>query len=407
MTLANAADLFLPEATSFGREAIETPLILTAPTATAPPRPTWTPQNTADRTKLAETDRVATALARKVFGARHADVSPRSSDAALAHVLSRLAEPGDTVLDLWLAGGSHFGSADRGAVRWISYGVDEADRVDYDGASALAAEFRPSVLVCGSSSYPRHLDFARLRQIADECGAYLVADISAVTGLVAAQLYPNPVGDAHVTIAATDDHLDGDGGGLVLCGEDGTRPFGGNGRTLSQRLGKVGKSVPPDGSGLPELTAKAGALAMAGSAWFRTVGLAMLENARTLAETLSARGYRLVSGGTDTHLVLLDLTPLGLTGGPAERALTAAGIPVTRTRVPADPAHPDAAGGLLLASSLLTQRGCSPAEFRRIGELVHAVLDSMRHGGQFADAAVLADVRAEATALARRFAPPR
>jgi glycine hydroxymethyltransferase len=389
MTLANAADLFLESGPATnpgtvplngkvtfehrqGRQNAHTPLILTTDDE-APASRSWLPEDPAGRAETAELEQLVSVQARQVFGAHHVDASPASARAALSHVLTRVVEPHDTVMDMWMSETSFTGDGPKPGTtgRWIGYGLTGQGEVDYDETTALAREFRPAVIVCGSGSYPRVLDFARLRAIADDVDALLVADISSVTGLVAAGLYPSPVDLAHVTVAAI-------GGGLILCGKDGETPFGGNGRTLARRLGRVATSVPPDAARLPGLRAKAESLAAAGTSGFHTVHADMVKNARVLAESLQSLGHRLVSDGTDTHLVLVDLTASGLTGAIVEPALADAGIAAASGRVPGDDPHPGAAGGLLLSSAALTRQGFAAAEFRQCAELIDTVLGSIR-----------------------------
>ncbi|MEV4603170.1 hypothetical protein AB0K15_37955 [Amycolatopsis sp. NPDC049253] len=405
MTLANATEVVRHRADPPGRPA---PLILAAHGAAPPARAPWVPRTTADRAKLAEAQRTAAALGRRVFGAWHVDPTPRTASLALGHVLSRLAEHGDTVLDFWLGNGNHVAPPSSNGLRHIAYGVGPDGHVDLAAAEDLAREFRPSVILCGSSAHPRRFDFARLRRIADEHEALLVADISAMTALVAAQVHTNPVDIAHVTVAATDEHLGGGDGAMILSGRDASVPFGGNGRTLSQRLGKLVYTSPPDSADLDELTAKAGALAMAGSDRFHRIAKHMIRHARTVATRLRAEGHDLVSGGTDTHLVLLDLTSRGFTGTAAARVLATAGISVTPHRVPADPAVEEAAGGLLVSTASLTQHGCDATGFDACARLLDDALTALRpdgRGGCLADEPVLNPIRRRATALALRYAP--
>ncbi|MEW2500981.1 hypothetical protein AB0878_10910 [Amycolatopsis sp. NPDC047767] len=405
MTLANATEVVRDRADPPARPA---PLILAAPGTAQPARAAWVPRTTADRAKLAEAQRTAAALGRRVFGAWHVDPTPRTTALALGHVLSRLAEPGDTVLDFWLAQGIHVAPPSANGLRRIAYGVGPDGHVDLDAAEDLAREFRPSVVLCGSAAHPRRFDFARLRRIADEHEALLVADISAMTALVAAQVHPNPVDVAHVTVAATDEHLGGGDGAMILSGRDASVPFGGNGRTLSQRLGKLVYAAPPDSADVDELTAKAGALAMAGSDRFHRIAKRMVRHARTVATRLRAEGHELVSGGTDTHLVLLDLTARGFSGTAAARELAAAGISVTPHRVPVDPGDERAAGGLLVSTASLTQHGCDATGFDACARLLDDALAVLRpdgHGGCVADESVLTTIRRRATALALHYAP--
>ncbi len=258
------------------------------------------------------------------------------------------------------------------------------------------------MILCGAGSYPRHVDFARLRALADEVGALLVADIAAGTGLVATGLAPSPVDHAHVTVASTHQQLGGPHGGLVLCGRDADLVLDGDVRTLAERLRRAGGCAAA--AGRPVTAAKARVLGHAGGPEFRVLAERILMAATVLAEELALLGHTLVAGGTDTQLCVLDLTGTGLTGALAERVLAEAGVVVTRCRVPADDPHDADCGGIALSSTVLAQRGFGAAEIRQVAALVDQALRAVRtedRGVLAVDGTVLAGVRAAARTLAR------
>lgn len=350
----------------------------------------------------AQLEALATTRAAQLFGARYADVRPASPAAATTVVLDALLDPEDVVLDLRLAHGPHLAPRRLSTHSRIGHGVGADGRLDYAEAAALAREHRPAVVLCGASSYPRHLDFARLRALAEEVEAMLVVDIAAGTGLVATGLAPNPVDHAHVTVASTHQQLGGPHGGLVLCGRDADLVLDGSARTLAERLHRAGGRA--TAASRPTTAAKARVLGHAGGPGFRVLAERILSDAATLAEELALLGHTLLSGGTDTQLCVLDLTGTGLTGALAERVLAEAGVVGTRCRVPADDPHDADCGGIALSSTVLAQRGFGAAEIRKVAALVDEALRAVRtedRGVLAVDGTVLAGVRAAARTLAR------
>ncbi|MDA3650032.1 serine hydroxymethyltransferase [Saccharopolyspora indica] len=350
----------------------------------------------------AQLEALATTRAVQLFGARYADVRPDSPAAATTVVLDALLEPEDVVLDLRLAHGPHSALRRLSTHRWVGHGMGADGRLDHEEAAALAREHRPAVILCGAGSYPRHVDFARLRALAEEVDALLVADIAAGTGLVATGLAPSPVDHAHVTVASTHQQLGGPHGGLVLCGRDADLVLDGSARTLAERLRRAGGHA--TAAGRPATAAKARVLGHAGGPEFRVLAERILAGAAVLAEELVLRGRTLVSGGTDTQLCVLDLTGTDLTGALAERVLAEAGVVGTRCRVPADDPRDADCGGIALSSTVLAQRGFGDAEVREVAALVDEALRAVRtedRGVLAVDGTVLAGVRAAARTLTR------
>ncbi|MDI6102984.1 serine hydroxymethyltransferase [Actinoplanes sp. NEAU-A12] len=353
----------------------------------------------------AQVEALAASRAEALFGAEYADVRPASATQALELVLTALLEPHDAVMDLRMAPGPALGGDRPGARRWVGYGLTDDGSVDHEAAAALAREHRPRVILCGGTSHPRATDFARFRRLADEIDALLVADISAVTGLVAAGLHDSPVERAHVTVADTHRQLGGPRGGVIMTGPDGDTLLDGGNQTLSQVLRRAGDRGARDAVSPATVAAKARALTLAGGESFRTLMATTVANAAALAGALLDLGHRLVTGGTDTDLVTIELTGTGIGGRRAERVLAEAGIVVTATRVPTDsPGAP--AGGLALGSTVSAQRGMGDTEMRRCAELVHMMLRGIPAGDEAGapDQVALRAVRAEARALAGRLA---
>ncbi|MFB6892911.1 serine hydroxymethyltransferase [Kitasatospora sp. NPDC056327] len=324
-------------------------------------------------------ERLAEVRARAVFGAQYANVQPHSCSSANLAVLSSLLPPGGVLLGLGLDAGGHLTHGSSASVtghhyRAVGYGVDEDGWIDYDGAHRLAREHRPGVIVAGASAYPRQIDFARFREIADDVGAYLLADISHIAGLVAAQEHPSPVDLAHVTTTSTYKQLGGPRGGLVLIGAEHRTP-GPDGRTTLADL--VARGVFPRTQGTPNpaaVAAKAGAFGLLGGDAARLTARRTVENARAVAEGLRGLGHRLLTGGTDNHMVVVDLRPSGVSGLVAERALEECGILANRNRIPGDTRPPMVTSGLRLGTNSLAQRGMGPAEMARCVALVDRVL---------------------------------
>jgi glycine hydroxymethyltransferase len=315
---------------------------------------------------------LAMARARQVFGCGYANVQPHSGSQANQAVYFAFLEPGDLVLSMALKAGGHLshGLPSNLSGRWFrtaEYDVDPVTGlIDYDAAERLAQQLRPKLIVTGGSSYPRVIDFARLRAIADSVGAILLADIAHISGLVAAGVHPSPFPHAHVATSTTNKNLRGPRGGLLLAHEEFAR--------------KLDKAVFPgiQGGPLPELIcAKAVALGEAAGEEFADYARAVLDNARTLAAVLAERGHRIVTGGTDTPLVVVDLRPQGLSGAEVERALQAVGITCNRNLVPGDTAGPMVTSGVRFGTSAVTTRGFRRAEMTVIAEVVADVLDRL------------------------------
>ncbi|MEV7199208.1 serine hydroxymethyltransferase [Streptomyces griseoluteus] len=326
-----------------------------------------------------EVERLAVSRAEDLFGARYANVQPHSCSSANLAVLAALVPPGGTLLGLDLDAGGHLTHGSPASVtgrhyRAVHYGLDADGLIDYEQVAALAAEHRPAVLIAGASAYPRTLDFACFREIADSVGAYLLADISHIAGLVAAGEHPSPVDHAHITTTSTYKQLGGPRGGLILSGRD-HRAAGPDGRTPLDRL--MQRAVFPQSQGTPApaaIAAKARAFALAAEPRFARTARLTVSGARALAAELGRLGHRVLTGGTDNHMVLIDLRDSRLTGVVAERALEECGILVNRNRIPGDTRSPLVTSGVRLGCNILAQRGMGPEHMRECAELMHAVL---------------------------------
>ena len=336
--------------------------------------------------------------AKTLFDCGFANVQPHSGAQANAAVYFALCKPGDTILGLSLAAGGHLthGAAPNLSGKWfdaVQYGVRPEDgRIDMDEVARLAGERRPKVIVAGGSAYPRIIDFAAFRAIADEVGACLFVDMAHFAGLVAGGVHPSPLPHAHVVATTTHKTLRGPRGGLVLTNDE----------TIAK---KINSSIFPGTQGGPLMhivAAKAVALGEALHPSFPAYAAAVVENARILARTLADGGLDIVSGGTDTHLMLVDLRPKGLTGKIAEQGLERAGITCNKNAVPFDPEKPTVTSGIRLGSPAATTRGFGPAEFARVGGLILEVLDGLASGSND-NSAVEASVRERVFAMCGRF----
>ncbi|MDX1577302.1 MAG: serine hydroxymethyltransferase [Gemmatimonadota bacterium] len=309
--------------------------------------------------------------ARELFGAEHANVQAHSGSQANMAALEALAEPGDTLLGMDLSHGGHLthGSPVNFSGRWyrvISYGVRESDRrLDYEALEDLATRERPKVIIAGASAYPRTIDFERIAVIAASCGARLLVDMAHIAGLVAAGLHPSPVPDADIVTSTTHKTLRGPRGGLVLCTDEHAKA--------------VDKAVFPGLQGGPlmhVIAAKAVAFGEALAPGFRRYSERVVENARALGARLDELGYDLVGGGTDTHLLLVDLRTTELTGKDAEGLLERAGITVNKNTVPFETRSPFVASGIRIGTAAVTTRGMGEGEMERIADLIHRALGS-------------------------------
>jgi glycine hydroxymethyltransferase len=338
-------------------------------------------------------ERLAIERACTLFGATYANVQPHSGSQANQAVYMALLEPGDTVLGMSLAHGGHL---THGAsvnfsgkiYKAFQYGVNEQGLIDYEQMESLARTHRPRLIVAGFSAYSRVVDWARFRAIADEVGAYLLVDMAHVAGLVAAGVYPSPVQIADVTTTTTHKTLRGPRGGLILAHAN---------PDLEKKLNSTIFPGIQGGPLMHVIAAKAVAFKEALEPEFTAYQRQVVDNARILAASLMERGYKIVSGGTDNHLMLVDLIAQDLTGKDAEAALGEANITVNKNAVPGDPRSPFVTSGIRLGTPAITTRGFGPAETRQLGLWIADILDHMD------DAAVIARVKGEVLALCRRF----
>jgi glycine hydroxymethyltransferase len=346
---------------------------------------------------IAET--LAIERACRLFDCRFANVQPNSGSQANQAVFMALMRPGDTFMGLDLACGGHLthGSPVNMSGKWfnvVGYKVRAEDQlIDMDEVAALAREHRPKVIVAGGSAYSRFWDFARFREIADEVGAYFMVDIAHFAGLVAGGAHPSPFPHAHVVTTTTHKTLRGPRGGMILTNEE----------DLAK---KFNSAVFPGLQGGPlmhVIAAKAVAFAEALRPEFKLYARAVVENAKALADTIVSGGYSIVAGGTDNHLMLVDLRPKGLNGRAAETALGRAHITCNKNGVPFDPEKPMVTSGVRLGTPACTTRGFGVAEFRRVGELVVETLDGLAANGEAGNGAVEASVKERARDLTRRF----
>jgi glycine hydroxymethyltransferase len=339
-----------------------------------------------------EAERLAIERALALFGADHANVQPHSGSQANEAVYRAVCEPGDTVLAMSLDHGGHLthGSPVNFSgmlYQIVPYGVRREDeRIDMDELRRLALERHPRMIQCGTTAYSRTLDFDAFRAVADEVGAVLFADVAHIAGLVAAGLHPSPVGRAHIVTTTTHKTLRGPRGGMILCDADWQK--------------KIDSAVFPGGQGGPlmhGIAAKAVAFREAASPGFRAYCEQILANARALAAGLEARGFRIVSGGTDTHLFLLSLVDREVTGKSAEKLLERANITTNKNMIPFDPRKPMVTSGLRLGTPAVTTRGMLEVEMAEIAAMIARVLDA---GDPVAEAEAVAP---EVEALCRRF----
>jgi len=342
---------------------------------------------------VAET--LAIERAKALFGAAHANVQPHAGAQANMAAYAAVLKPGDTVLGMALDQGGHLthGSPVNFSAKlyhFVSYGVKrDSEYIDYEELERLAKEHHPKLIVAGATAYPRFFDFARLRAIADGVGALLLVDMAHFAGLVAAGEHPTPVGHAQIITTTTHKTLRGPRGGMILCDAEFAKA--------------VDSAVFPNVQGGPLMHVIAGKAVMlkeAATPEFRTYAKQIRANARTLAGSLAQAGLRLVSGGTDNHLMLVDVRPLGLTGKQAEKALDAVGITVNKNTIPYDPNKPAIGSGIRVGTPAVTTRGMREAEMERIGALIGRILQAK------GDETVAKDVASEVLELTRRFPVP-
>ncbi len=345
-----------------------------------------------------EAEQLAIERAKRLFGCKFANVQPHSGSQANQGVLLALLKPGDTIMGMSLAAGGHLthGSPVNLSGKWfraVTYGVRRQDAlIDIDEVDRVAQAEKPKLIIAGGSAYPRVIDFKRFREIADAVGAILMVDMAHFAGLVAGGAFPSPLPHAHVVTTTTHKTLRGPRGGMILANDE--------------EIGKkLNSAIFPGLQGGPLMHAIAAKAVCFGEALrpdFKAYAKAVVENAKALAASLADRGLAIVSGGTDCHLMLVDLRPKQLTGRVAEQALERAGITCNKNGIPFDPEKPTVTSGVRLGSPAATTRGFGAAEFRQVGALIVEVLDGLRANGE-ANAAVEAAVRQKVRALCERF----
>ena len=344
-----------------------------------------------------EAELLAIERAKQLFGCEYVNVQPHSGSQANQAVFMATMSPGDTFMGMNLDHGGHLthGKSVNQSGKWfrpVAYGVRQQDHlIDYDQAWEVAREHKPKVIIAGGSAYSRAIDFEQFRAIADEVEAVLMVDIAHYAGLVAGGVYPNPFPHAHIVTTTTHKTLRGPRGGMIMT----------NSKKWNQ---KINSAVFPGLQGGPlmhVIAAKAVAFGEALRPEFKLYARQVIDNARALAESLQGVGFKIVSNGTDSHLMLVDLTPKGVSGADAEIALERAGITTNKNAIPNDPLPAMQTSGLRVGSPAGTTRGFGPGEFRQIGKWIGEVLDGLAAGGD--NSAVEAKVRAEVLALTQRF----
>ncbi|GAA5265683.1 glycine hydroxymethyltransferase [Acidiphilium sp. MT5] len=344
-------------------------------------------------------EQLAIDRAKQLFGCAYANVQPHSGAQANQAVFLALLDAGDTILGMSLAAGGHLthGAAPNLSGKWfkpVQYGVRRDDGlIDYDELETLARTHKPRLIIAGGSAYPRHIDFARIRAVADEIGAYFMVDMAHFAGLVAAGQFPSPLPHAHVVTTTTHKTLRGPRGGMILSND--------------LELGKkFNSAVFPGLQGGPlmhVIAAKAVAFGEALRPEFRAYQRALAENAKVLAATLVEGGVDIVTGGTDCHLMLVDLRPKNVTGKAAEASLERAHITANKNAIPFDPAKPAITSGIRLGTPAATSRGFGPEEFRTVGRFIVAVLDGLAASNDGSNDAAEAEIGAKVQELCARF----
>jgi glycine hydroxymethyltransferase len=342
-------------------------------------------------------EQLAIDRAKQLFNCKYANVQPHSGSQANQGVFMALLQPGDTILGQSLAAGGHLthGAAPNQSGKWfkaVQYGVkQDTGLLDYEEVERLAKEHKPKMIIAGFSAYSRVVDWARFRQIADAVGAYLMVDMAHVAGLIAAGIYPSPLPHAHVVTTTTHKTLRGPRGGMILSNDE----------ELGKKFNSAIFPAIQGGPLMHVIAAKAVAFGEALQPSFKIYAKQVADNAKALAETLVKRGVNIVSGGTDNHLMLVDLRPKKLTGKAAEESLERAGLTCNKNAIPFDPEKPFVTSGIRLGTPAGTTRGFGVAEFRQVGEMIGDVLDGLTKGGD--NTAVEKAVHARVVELCKRF----
>lgn len=344
-------------------------------------------------------EELARERAKELYNCKFVNVQPHSGAQANQAVFLALLKPGDTFLGLDLAAGGHLthGSPVNQSGKWfnaVSYQVDaQTHRIDYDEVEALAREHKPKLIITGGSAYPRIIDFARFRKIADEVGALLMVDMAHFSGLVAGGVHPNPLEHAHVVTTTTHKTLRGPRGGMILS----------NDLDLGKRINSAVFPGLQGGPLMHVIAAKAVAFGEALRPEFKAYAQSVVDNAAMLASTLSTQGVDIVSGGTDTHIVLVDLRSLGVTGKAAEAALGRAAMTCNKNGIPFDPASPMVTSGIRLGTPAATSRGFGTSEFAQVGDMILKVLKGLSEHGEEGNHEIETAVHAEVVALTDQF----
>ncbi len=344
-------------------------------------------------------EELAIARACELFGVGFANVQPNSGSQANQGVFTALMRPGDTFLAMDLSAGGHLthGAPVNQSGKWfnaVHYGVKRDDqRIDYDHVATLAAEHKPKIIIAGGSAIPRQIDFARFREIADSVGAYLMVDMAHFAGLVAAGVHPSPFPHAHVATTTTHKTLRGPRGGMILTNDEGLAK-------------KFNSAIFPGIQGGPlmhVIAAKAVAFGEALRPEFKDYATQVIKNAQALSDQLIKGGLDIVTGGTDTHVMLVDLRPKGVKGNDTEKALGRAHITCNKNGIPFDPEKPMVTSGVRLGTPAATTRGFAEAEFRQVADWITEVVDGLAANGADGNSAVEAKVKAEVAELCARF----
>lgn len=344
-------------------------------------------------------EQLAIDRAKQLYGCAWANVQPHSGAQANGAVMLAVTKPGDTILGMSLDAGGHLTHGAKPAMsgKWfnaVQYGVRREDHlIDYDAVEALALEHRPTLLIAGGSAYPRVIDFARFREIADKVGATFLVDMAHISGLVAAGAHPSPLPHAHIVTTTTHKTLRGPRGGMILSNDE----------ALGKKLNSAVFPGLQGGPLMHVIAAKAVAFGEALQPEFKDYIARVIVNAQTLAAKLVERGCAVVAGGTDTHLALIDLTPKGINGKDADEALERAGITCNKNGVPFDPLPPTKTSGIRVGSPASTTRGFGGSEFAQIGDMIADVLDGLAANGEHGNAEVEKAVNVRVRALCARF----
>lgn len=325
-----------------------------------------------------EIENIAINRAKELFNCEYVNVQPHSGSQANQSIFFALASPGDTILGMSLEAGGHLthGASPNLSGKWfnsVQYGVRKEDGlIDYEEVEKIALDTTPKIIICGGSAYPRVIDFARFRQIADKVGAYLLADIAHYSGLIVAGCYPSPIEYAHIVTTTTHKTLRGPRGGMILA-------------KSNEFAKKINSAIFPGIQGGPlmhVIAAKAVAFKEALRPEFKLYAKKVAENAKVLCETLKSRDFNIVTGGTDSHIILMDLRSKNLTGKIAERSLENAGLTCNKNAVPFDPETPFITSGIRIGTPAATTRGFEKEEFQLIGEMIAEVLEGLRKNGE-------------------------